>query len=144
MNAFLTLLWIGVAVLALVAYWRIFDKAGQPGWASLIPIYNLVKLLQITDRSGVLCPVPECLRLYTTRVRLVEGVWARCGFRFWTALAVADFPSGAGFRQFGLRRSSRRSAGVARVQAGAELGARSQPSPRLVWFRRSKRLVVSG
>ena len=52
MNAFLTLLWIGVAVLALVAYWRIFDKAGQPGWASLIPIYNLVKLLQITDRSG--------------------------------------------------------------------------------------------
>src|SRR5436309_15338759 len=85
--------------------------------------------LRVVD-SGVLCPVPERLRLYTTRVRLVEGVWARCGFRFWTALAVADFPSGAGFRQFALRRSSRRSAGVARVQAGAELGAPSQPSSR--------------
>ena len=28
----------------------IFDKAGQPGWAALIPIYNVIVLLQIVGR----------------------------------------------------------------------------------------------
>ncbi|MDO4266999.1 MAG: DUF5684 domain-containing protein [Eubacteriales bacterium] len=31
---------IGWYVLQVVAYWRIFTKAGEPGWKSLIPIYN--------------------------------------------------------------------------------------------------------
>src|SRR5919199_1387501 len=52
MAAFSALLWLGFVVLLLVAYWRIFAKAGQPGWASLIPVYNLVTLLRITGRSG--------------------------------------------------------------------------------------------
>ena len=29
-----------------------FAKAGMPGWACLIPVYNVVKLLHITGRSG--------------------------------------------------------------------------------------------
>jgi len=27
--------------------WKIFTKAGEPGWASLIPIYNFIVLLKI-------------------------------------------------------------------------------------------------
>lgn len=30
-----------IAVLSVVAYWKVFTKAGQPGWAALIPIYNV-------------------------------------------------------------------------------------------------------
>ena len=30
-----------VALLMIVAMWKVFAKAGQPGWASIIPIYNL-------------------------------------------------------------------------------------------------------
>ncbi len=30
--------------------WRIYAKAGKPGWACLIPFYNLVVLLEIAGR----------------------------------------------------------------------------------------------
>lgn len=31
-------------------FWRIFEKAGKPGWAAIIPIYNVFVLLQIVGR----------------------------------------------------------------------------------------------
>lgn len=34
-------------VLQVVAMWRIFEKAGEAGWKSLIPIYNLYILLKL-------------------------------------------------------------------------------------------------
>ena len=41
-----------LAVLGVIiaAMWKVFTKAGQPGWASIVPIYNVVVLLQITGR----------------------------------------------------------------------------------------------
>lgn len=36
-----------VAVFMLIVTWIIYKKAGQPGWACLIPIYNLVILFRI-------------------------------------------------------------------------------------------------
>ena len=30
--------------------WRIFEKAGKPGWAAIIPIYNVIVLLEIVGR----------------------------------------------------------------------------------------------
>ncbi len=40
------------AVLIIVGMWRMFVKAGQPGWAAIIPIYNIYVLLQIVGRPG--------------------------------------------------------------------------------------------
>lgn len=31
---------VGWYVLQAIAYWKIFEKAGEPGWKALIPIYN--------------------------------------------------------------------------------------------------------
>lgn len=31
--------------------WRIFTKAGKPGWASIIPVYNMVVLFQIVGMN---------------------------------------------------------------------------------------------
>jgi Family of unknown function (DUF5684) len=36
----------------LVARWKLYSKAGRPGWASLIPIYSTVVFCQICGRSG--------------------------------------------------------------------------------------------
>tara|TARA_Y100000589_G_C27115521_1_gene614090 strand:+ start:548 stop:1192 length:645 start_codon:yes stop_codon:yes gene_type:complete len=36
--------------LIVMSYWKIFEKAGKPGWASIIPVYNLVVLLQIVKK----------------------------------------------------------------------------------------------
>lgn len=30
--------------------WKMFEKAGQPGWAFLIPIYNLIVLMKVVGR----------------------------------------------------------------------------------------------
>lgn len=40
---------LAVAVFSIVTMWIIFKKAGQPGWAILIPIYNLIVLLKIVN-----------------------------------------------------------------------------------------------
>ena len=38
---------------ALISMWMIFRKAGQPGWACLIPLYNIYVLLQVAGKPGV-------------------------------------------------------------------------------------------
>lgn len=40
---------IGLGVYALM-YWKVFAKAGRPGWASIVPIYNIIVLLQVAGR----------------------------------------------------------------------------------------------
>lgn len=39
-------------VLIVVGMWKVFEKAGQPGWAALIPFYNAYVMLQIVGRPG--------------------------------------------------------------------------------------------
>jgi len=49
-NPFLVILWLIVAIILVAANWKLFTKAGKPGWAVLIPIYNVVVYLQIVDK----------------------------------------------------------------------------------------------
>jgi len=46
------LFWLAIAVVFIVGAWKVFEKAGQPGWAILIPIYNIYILLKIAGRPG--------------------------------------------------------------------------------------------
>ena len=39
-----------IIIFILVAYWKIFEKAGKPGWAAIIPIYNIIILLEIVGK----------------------------------------------------------------------------------------------
>ncbi len=36
-----------IMVFMLVCMWKIYVKAGEPGWAAIIPIYNIIVLLKI-------------------------------------------------------------------------------------------------
>ena len=50
-----------VAVILIIGFWKIFTKAGQPGWAAIIPIYNIIVLLEIIGRPTwwiILCLIP--------------------------------------------------------------------------------------
>ena len=42
---------LAVAVIHVVAMWKVYAKAGQPGWAVLIPIYNFYVELRIAGMS---------------------------------------------------------------------------------------------
>jgi Family of unknown function (DUF5684) len=37
-------------VLMIASLWKVFTKAGEPGWASIIPIYNYVVLVKIAGK----------------------------------------------------------------------------------------------
>jgi len=39
-----------VFIIEIAGMWKIFEKAGKPGWASLIPIYNAIVLLEIVGK----------------------------------------------------------------------------------------------
>jgi len=41
-----------IAVLLIAGLWKVFVKAGQPGWASIIPIYNTYILCKIVGKPG--------------------------------------------------------------------------------------------
>lgn len=44
------ILWLAVLVFMLYVMWRVFEKAGKPGWAAIIPIYNYIVLLDIAGK----------------------------------------------------------------------------------------------
>lgn len=43
---------MALGLVALVGVWKVFTKAGEPGWAALIPIYNVFVLMRIAGRPG--------------------------------------------------------------------------------------------
>jgi hypothetical protein len=45
-------IWLALIVLIIASMWKVFTKAGKPGWASLIPIYNLYVLNEIGGKPG--------------------------------------------------------------------------------------------
>ena len=50
MNSVEAVIYLAILVIELVAGWKIFTKAGQPGWAVIIPIYNIIVLIRIVGR----------------------------------------------------------------------------------------------
>jgi len=51
-SGFLLIIWLALAVVAIVASWKIFEKAGVAGWKSIIPIYNSWTLAEIAGKPG--------------------------------------------------------------------------------------------
>ena len=40
-------LWLAIMIFMIVINWKMFEKAGKPGWASIVPIYNIIILFEI-------------------------------------------------------------------------------------------------
>jgi hypothetical protein len=80
-----TIIGLAVAVLSIVAMWKIFDKAGEPGWAAIIPFYNLYVLFKITWGSGwkfllMLIPIANIVIAIITMVKLAKAFGKSGGF----------------------------------------------------------------
>jgi hypothetical protein len=44
------LVYFAIILLIIISMWKIFTKAGKPGWAAIIPIYNCIVLLEIVNK----------------------------------------------------------------------------------------------
>lgn len=58
-----------VSVFSIVCLWKVFVKAGKPGWAAIIPIYNIITELEIIGR-----PWWWLLLLFIPLVNIVIGI----------------------------------------------------------------------
>lgn len=45
-------IWMIYLVALIVAAWKIFEKAGEEGWKSIVPFYNTYTLFRIAGRNG--------------------------------------------------------------------------------------------
>lgn len=64
------LIGIVIMVLMIISNWKIYTKAGKPGWACLIPIYNIIVLLEIVGK-----PWWWLLLMLIPFVNLVLAIW---------------------------------------------------------------------
>ena len=50
MEIYVSIFGIGLFVLYIASIWKIYEKADRPGWAAIIPIYNIIVLLEIVGK----------------------------------------------------------------------------------------------
>jgi hypothetical protein len=79
------LLWLALVILIIAGFWKVFSKAGKPGWASLIPILNTYFLLKIAGKPGwwlllLLIPVVNLVIIIITLVDLARNFGKGTGF----------------------------------------------------------------
>lgn len=76
---------LAIVFFLIASVWKVFTKAGQPGWASIVPIYNAYILLKIAGKPGW-----WLLLLFIPLVNIVIGIIV--------AIDLAkSFGKGAGF-----------------------------------------------
>ena len=51
MGLFFWILSMALSILMIVSLWKIFKKTGKPGWASIIPIYNIYIMCEIAEKE---------------------------------------------------------------------------------------------
>lgn len=79
------IIWLVVMVAVIAGTWKTFVKAGKPGWAAIVPIYNIIVLLQIVGK-----PIWWIVLLFIPFVNFVILILL--------AIALAkSFGKGAGF-----------------------------------------------
>lgn len=63
--------YLAIIVLYIAGLWKIFEKAGKPGWAAIIPIYNMIILAEIVGKPiwwGIVAALVPC-------VNIVFSIW---------------------------------------------------------------------
>ncbi len=48
--AIMIVIYLAIIILMIASLWTTFSKAGKPGWAAIVPIYNLIVLLEIVGK----------------------------------------------------------------------------------------------
>lgn len=87
-----------LVVLMIAAMWKIFVKAGEPGWAAIVPIYNLYIILKIAGKPGwwlllFLIPIVNFVVAIMTYISFAQAFGKGVGFALGLLfLGVIFFP----------------------------------------------------
>lgn len=80
-----------IAVLMVVSLWKVFAKAGEPGWAAIVPLYNTIVLLKIAGKPIwwivlLIIPVVNLISLFIVAVSIAQRFGKGTGFGVGLAL----------------------------------------------------------
>jgi hypothetical protein len=78
-------IYVAIALLMIISLWKLFSKAGQPGWASIIPIYQTVVMLQVAGK-----PIWWIILLFVPIANVVIAIMMLAGI-------AKNFGKGVGF-----------------------------------------------
>lgn len=90
-SAMVAVVSISVCITFIVSFWMIFEKAAEPGWKSLVPLYNLYIFFKITWFNGwyfllMFIPIVNLVIGIITTVKLArvfdKGAWFAAGLLF--------------------------------------------------------------
>jgi ABC-type sulfate transport system permease subunit len=59
-----------ISIICIISQWKIFSKAGKPGWACIVPIYNIIVLLEIVGK-----PIWWIFLFLIPCVNFIFGIW---------------------------------------------------------------------
>tara|TARA_Y100000588_G_scaffold320383_1_gene350925 strand:- start:123 stop:608 length:486 start_codon:yes stop_codon:yes gene_type:complete len=84
-GAIIGIIYLIIGVVVIAAFWKINTKAGQPGWACIIPIYNLIVLMRIVGKPAwwivlLLVPIVNLVILIITTHALSKSFGKGAGF----------------------------------------------------------------
>lgn len=91
-----TIVCLAIVVVAIASMWKVFTKAGKPGWACIIPIYNLIILLEIIGRPAwwiilYFIPIANIVVLFLVSIDLSKSFGKDAGFGIGLALLSIVF-----------------------------------------------------
>lgn len=80
-----TLIALAFLVLMIAAVWKVFTKAGQPGWALFIPIYNAIVWLRVCGKPGwwfilLLIPIVNIIITLIASLGMAKNFGKSAGF----------------------------------------------------------------
>jgi hypothetical protein len=87
----ISVLMLALCIGIIAGVWKVFSKAGKPGWACLIPIYNVIVLLQIIGRPWwwlvlLLVPIVGIIVAVMVSIELAKSFGKGAGFGIGLAL----------------------------------------------------------
>jgi hypothetical protein len=74
-----------IAVVVVASLWKVFAKAGEPGWAAIVPVYNLVVVLRIAQKPIwwivlFFIPVANLVAVILTGIAIAQRFGKGTGF----------------------------------------------------------------
>ena len=74
-----------IGLVMIISLWKIFAKAGKPGWAVLVPIYNIIVLLEVVKKPVIwilllLIPIVNFVVLIIIYVELAKVFGKGAGY----------------------------------------------------------------
>lgn len=73
-GAIMGLVQLAIGILMLISIWKVYVKAGKPGWAAIVPIYNVIVMLQIAEK-----PLWWIVLFFVPIANLIVGILTLAG-----------------------------------------------------------------